>query len=110
MTIQDLIHQNLDILLKKQSEKPEGLHMKQAIKIGAYVAAGVLRSRYKEEKKILPEEIEGVYGIVGNFYADSFKSFSQEDFDNLKTNSLGLLQMPTFDDDLNSFINSIVEA
>lgn len=109
MTIKDLIHQNLDILLKKQSEKSEGLNMSQAIKIGAYVAAGVLRSRHKEEKKILPEEIDGVYNIIGNFFLTNFPSFKQTDFENLKKDSLELLQKPSFDKDLDEFVQSIIE-
>lgn len=110
MNIQDLINQNLDILIKKQSEKPESLTMQKAIEIGAYVAAGVLRSRHKEKGEVLPEEIEGVYGIVGDFYNKSFDTFTQEHFGELKKNSLDLMQKPTFDQDLDSFIESIMES
>lgn len=109
MNIKDLIYQNLDILLKKQSEKPDGLNMQLAIEIGAYVAAGVLRSRYKQEKSILPEEIEGVYKIVGSFFAENFKSFSKEDYEGLKENSLEMMQDPSFDQNLDVFIKSIIE-
>lgn len=110
MNIKDLLYQNLDILLKKQSEQPTPLTMQKAIEIGAYVAAGVLRSRHKHKKSILAEEIDGVYKIVGSFYAESFPSFSKENFDMLKTTSLELLQKPTFDQDLEVFIQSILEA
>jgi len=110
MTIQDLIYQNLDILITKQSEKPEGLTLQKSIDIGAYVAAGVLRSRHKDKGEVLPEEIEGVYGIVGEFYKKSFDSFTQENFDLLKKTSLEMMQKPTFDQDLDSFIESIMET
>lgn len=110
MNIKDLIYQNLDILLKKQSKVPGSLTMERAIEIGAYVAAGVLRSRHKDQKTILPEEIDGVYKIVGSFYAESFKSFSQDNFDLLKSTSLELMQKPSFDQDLNMFVQSILES
>jgi|SRR5690554_2138307 len=110
MNIQDLIIQNLDILIMKQSEKPEALTMQKAIEIGAYVAAGVLRSRHKATGEVLPEEIEGVYGIVGNFYNKSFDTFTQEHFDELKKSSLDMMQKSTFDQDLDAFIQSIMEA
>lgn len=108
MSIKNLIYQNLDILFRKQSDKPEGLNMQSAIEIGAYVAAGVLRSRYKQEKTILAEEIDGVYKIVGGFFTENFNSFSQADFDDLKESSLGLLQDPAFDNNLDTFIQTIV--
>lgn len=110
MTIQNLIYQNLDILIKKQSEKTEGLTLQKAIEIGAYVAAGVLRSRHKDKGEVLPEEIEGVYGIVGKFFQESFDTFTQENFDLLKKTSLDLMQKPTFDQDLDTFIESIMES
>ena len=109
MTIQDLIYQNLDILLKNQAQKEEGLNMERALKIGAYVAAGVLRSRHKEQKEILTIEIEGVYGIVRDFYQEHFESFNNKDYENLKDTSLNLLRNPNFDQELESFIQSIVE-
>lgn len=110
MNIKTLIYQNLDILFKKQAAKPEGLNMQSAIEIGAYVAAGVLRSRYKQEKTILPEEIDGVYKIVGGFFVENFNSFSQADFDGLKESSLAMMQDPGFDNNLDVFIQSIVGA
>jgi len=110
MTIEKLIYQNLDILITKQSEKPEVLTLQKSIEIGAYVAAGVLRSRHKDQGKVLPEEIEGVYGIVGKFYSKSFATFTQENFDLLKKSSLELMQNPTFDKDLDVFIESIMET
>lgn len=108
MNIKDLINQNLDILIRKQSESSEALTIQKAIEIGAYVAAGVLRSRHKAEGKVLPEEIEGVYGIVGVFYNRNFDAFTEENFNELKNYSLGLMQKPTFDQDLDSFIESIM--
>lgn len=110
MTIQDLINQNLDILIMKQSEKSEALTMQKAIEIGAYVAAGVLRSRHKAIGEVLPEEIEGVYGIVDDFYNKSFDTFTQTHFDELKKTSLELMQKPTFDQDLDMFVQSIMES
>lgn len=110
MTIKDLIYQNLDILFTKQSDKSKGLSLQKAIEIGAYVAAGVLRSRQKDKGEVLPEEIEGVYGIVGEFYYKSFDSFTQNQFDELKKTSLELMRNPTFDQDLDAFIASIMES
>src|SRR5690625_3969188 len=110
MNIEKLIYQNLDILIPKQSEKPEGLTLQKQIKIGARLAAGVLRYRHIDQGKVLPEEIEGDYTIVGKFYSKSFDTFTQENFDLLKKSSLEMMQKPTFDQDLDVFIESIMET
>ncbi|MBW3518548.1 hypothetical protein [Flavobacterium sp. NKUCC04_CG] len=109
MHIQDLIIQNLDGLIKAQSNKAE-LQIENLIAIGAYVAAGVLRGRYQVVKEVKEEEINGVFGIVGNFYAENFGGgFTQEDFITLKTRAMELLQQPTFDSDLNEFVAEILK-
>lgn len=109
MHIQDLIIQNLDGLIKAQSNKSE-LQIENLIDIGAYVGAGVLRGRYQVAKEVKEEEIHGVFGVIGNFYAENFAgSFTQDDFIALKTKAMELLQQPTFDADLNEFVSEIIK-
>lgn len=109
MHIQDVIIQNLDGLIKAQSSKSE-LKIEDLVAIGAYVGAGVLRGRYQVVKEVKEEEIQGVFGIIGNFYRDSFgDAFDQEDFVALKSKAMELLQQPTFDSDLLEFVAEITK-
>ncbi|WP_430612879.1 hypothetical protein [Flavobacterium sp. JP2137] len=109
MHIQDLIIQNLDGLIKAKSQKAE-LQIDDLIAIGAHVGAGVLRGRYQVVKEVKEEEIAGVFGIIGNFYAESFgDAFRQDAFIALRSMAMELLQQPTFDSDLNEFVSDIIK-
>lgn len=108
MHIQDLIHQNIDALLTAQSNK-EDLTLAHIIEIGAYVAAGALRGRFAAEKEVSQEEINGVFGIIGDFYNEHFgEDFTESDFQAMTTQALQLLQRTTFDADLESYVDSIL--
>ncbi len=106
--IQSVILNDLDTLLKAKSQH-NGLNIDDVIEIGAYVGASVLRSRFSATKEIKDNEINGVFGVIGNFYVQSFKgNFSQIEFDTLLKRSLELLQTPTFDQDSITFFNTIL--
>ncbi len=108
MHIQDLIHQNIDALLTAQSNK-ENLTIAHIIEIGAYVAAGALRGRFAAEKEVSQEEINGVFGVIGDFYKDHFdEAFTEDDFKEMTDQALQLLQRTTFDADLESYVQAIL--
>lgn len=107
--IQTVILKDLDTLLKAKSQH-NGLNIDDIIEIGAYVGASVLRSRFSTTKEIKDNDIHGVYGVIGNFYVQSFKeNFGQIQFDTLLKRSLELLKEPTFDQDSISFFNTILK-
>lgn len=107
MDIQTLIHQNMDELLYLANEK-EILNTDLVVKIGAYVAAGVLRGRFADQKNVTTEEINGVFGIIGNFCKTAFgRSYTKVHFKKMTTLALELMQETTFDSDVEDFIASL---
>lgn len=107
MEIQQLIIQLLDYLLLKKSEvKP--LNIETLIEIGSYVGGGVLRGRFSLVKEVSQEEINGVFGVIGNFFKEHFpEDFTDKEFVIMRDKALELIQETTFDSDLKSFmINS----
>lgn len=107
MEIQQLIIQLLDYLLLKKSEvKP--LNIETLIEIGSYVGGGVLRGRFSLVKEVSQEEINGVFGVIGNFFKEHFpEDFTEKEFVIMRDKALELIQETTFDSDLKSFmINS----
>ena len=108
MDIQDLILKDLDTLLKAKSQY-NGLNIDDIIEIGAYIGASVLRQRYKMTKEVNQDEINHVFGIIGNFYFQSFQNnFTKNEFDIMLIRSLDLLKQSTFDQDSLSFFNQIL--
>ncbi len=110
MDIQTLIQKNLDQLLYL-ADKKQVLDNAMVVKIGAFVAAAVLRGRFAEQKEVTQQEINGVFGIIGDFFRTSFggRSFSKVHFNKMTSLSLELIQETTFDQDLQEFIGSLQE-
>lgn len=107
MDIQSLIHRNLDELMYLADQK-QILNTNLVVEIGAYVGAAVLRGRYADKKEVTQEEINGVFGIVGDFCKMSFgRSYTKVHFKKMCKLALELLQKPTFDSDVEAFISSI---
>lgn len=106
MHIEQLIIQRLDYLLtKKGATSP--LTLDSLIEIGAYVAAGVLRGRFSVTKEVSQEEINGVFGVVGDFFKSHFpEDFTEKTFIAMRNKALALIQETTFDSDLELFMNS----
>ncbi|MHC5202614.1 hypothetical protein [Myroides sp. LJL119] len=108
MDIQKLIHQNLDELLYF-ADKKQVLDTHMVVRIGAFVGAAVLRGRYAQTKNVTQEEINGVFGIIGDFFRLSFggRSFSKVHFKKMTTLALELIQQTSFDQDLEDFMASL---
>ncbi|WP_286388000.1 hypothetical protein [Myroides marinus] len=108
MDIKTLIHHNLDELFYL-ADKKEILDTELVVKIGAYVGAAVLRGRYADQKEVTMEEVNGVFGVIGDFCRDSFggRSFSKVHFNKMTKLALELVQETTFDSDVEEFIASL---
>lgn len=105
--IKTLIHHNLDELLYLADQKG-ALNTDLVVKIGAFVSAAVLRGRYADKKAVTEEEINGVFGIVGDFCKMSFgRSYTKVHFKKMTTLALELIQKPTFDTDVEVFIQDL---
>ncbi|MGG5578366.1 hypothetical protein ACPDHL_13620 [Myroides sp. C15-4] len=109
MDIKTLIHHNLDELLYL-ADKKGVLNTDLVVKIGAFVGAAVLRGRYADKKEVTEAEINGVFGIVGDFCKMSFgRSYTKVHFKKMTTLALTLIQEPTFDTDVEVFIRELQE-
>ena len=107
MDIKALIHHNLDELLYL-ADKKGVLNTDLVVKIGAFVGAAVLRGRFADKKEVTEEEINGVFGIVGDFCKMSFgRSYTKVHFKKMTTMALELIQEPTFDTDVEVFIKDL---
>ncbi|MDM1045824.1 hypothetical protein HX004_08020 [Myroides sp. 1354] len=107
MDIKTLIHHNLDELLYL-ADKKGVLNTDMVVKIGAFVGAAVLRGRYADKKEVTEVEINGVFGIVGDFCKQSFgRSYTKVHFKKMTTMALELIQEPTFDTDVEVFIQDL---
>ncbi|WP_060873274.1 hypothetical protein [Myroides odoratus] len=107
MDIKALIHHNLDELLYL-ADKKGVLNTDLVVKIGAFVGAAVLRGRFADKKEVTEAEINGVFGIVGDFCKMSFgRSYTKVHFKKMTTMALELIQEPTFDTDVEVFIKDL---
>lgn len=97
----------MDELLYLATEK-DILDTELVVKIGAYVGAGVLRGRYASEKNVTQEEINGVFGTIGDFCKIAFgRSYTKVHFKKTIDLALALVQETTFDSDLEDFVYSL---
>ena len=107
MDIKTLVHHNLDELLYL-ADKKGILNTDLVVKIGAFVGAAVLRGRYADKKEVTQEEINGVFGIIGDFCKLSFgRSYTKVHFKKMTSLALTLIQEPTFDQDVELFIKDL---
>jgi len=107
MDIKALIHHNLDELLYL-ADKKGVLNTDLVVKIGAFVGVAVLRGRFADKKEVTEAEINGVFGIVGDFCKMSFgRSYTKVHFKKMTTMALELIQEPTFDTDVEVFIQDL---
>ena len=108
--IETLLPHDLETFLYLKSKGNKTLTITDALTIGAYVAANYLRMIYMKNKTVTPEEINGVFGLVSNFYNLYFENQLQEsDFLQMSKQSLELMQDTEFDQKSKAFFQNIVE-
>ncbi len=107
MDIKIVIQQHLDELFYIADQKGK-LNTNLVVEIGAYIGAGVLRGRFATNKEVTQEEINGVFGVIGDFCKQSFgRSYTKVHFKKTTVLALNLLQKTSFDDDLQTFLLEI---
>lgn len=106
--IEDLIAIDLQTFLSLKT-KNDTISIEDALDIAAYVSANFMRLIFTKNKKIEKNEINGVFGIVSNFYNTYFEGqISKKDFENMSKKSLQLLQNTAFDEMSKTFFQQII--
>lgn len=78
-----------------------------ATEIAAYVAAKYLRIIYAKNKEIKPEELNGVFGIVSNYYHEIFgDQLNENDYKSITDLALNLLKDTGFDANCERFFRT----
>lgn len=107
--IEELIPLDLTTFLELKS-KNAGINSEAAIEIGAYVAANFMRIIYTKNKTITKEEINGVFGIVSNFYHEFFEGqLLKEDYVTMSEKAMKLLNDTGFDENSKRFFQQIID-
>lgn len=107
--IENLIQKDLDTLLYHKSLKGE-ISVNIAIEIAAYVAAKFLRIIFAKNKEILPQELNGIFGIISNIYKVIFNDqLELSDYQKISTMALYFLKDADFDSNCKNFFNNIIQ-
>ena len=106
--IEDLIALDLQTFLNLKT-KNETISINDALEIASYVSANFMRVIYSKNKSIEKHEINGVFGIVTNFYNSYFEGqITEDEFQEMAKKSLQLLQNTAFDEMSKTFFNNII--
>lgn len=100
MTVQELIHQQMDHFMGILIAKNQLSHEK-VIEVSSNIGAYLIRTRHLQNKAISNQEIEVVLQNVVDFLNSSFENqFNAEDFLLIKETTLALLKNPNFDQEI----------
>ena len=103
MTIQELIHQQMDHFMGKLISNNQLSHEK-VIEVSSHTGAYLIRSRHIQNKGVSETEIELVLQSIFHFINTNFENqFSPEDFVLIKSTTLQLLKNPGFDQDIQDY-------
>lgn len=106
--IEDLIALDLQTFLNLKT-KDNYISIDDAIEIAAYISANFMRIIYTKNKSIEKHEINGIFGIISNYYNSFFDGqITDEDFQEITKKSTQLLQNTSFDEMSRSFFNKII--
>ena len=106
--IEDLIALDLQTFLNLNA-KNNNISIDDALEIAAYVSANFMRIIYAKNKSIEKHEINGIFGIVSNFYNSFFDGqITEEEFKDMANKSTQLLQNTSFDEMSKAFFNKII--
>lgn len=105
INIEKLIYDDLGYLLKKKSKNGE-LTISIVIEVASYVAAKYLRIIYSKNKEVKPDELNGIFGIISNFYKASFDDhLHADDYKKISSLALNLLTDTNFDNNCKNFFS-----
>jgi len=105
--IEDLIEIDLDTFLK-QKAKNGSIALDDALEIAAYVSANFMRVIYTKNKNIEKHEINGIFGIVSDFYNNYFEGqITKDEYYEMSQKAIKLLQNNDFDEMSKAFFNDL---
>lgn len=107
--IEHLIVTDLEKLLS-QKHSTKNIKLDTAIETAAYVAAKYLRIIFANNKEIKTEELNGIFGIISNFYNEIFQNqLNTNDYQAISTTALQLLKDVDFDTNCEKFFKNIMQ-
>lgn len=105
MTIQQMIHQQMNHFIEKLIEKNQ-LTIENVIDVAAHTGAYLIRTRHQQNNGISNPEIEGVLQTLTDFLNTSFENqITNEELLMVKNNTLELLKSASFDQDIQSYFS-----
>lgn len=108
-TIEKRLPEDLALFLHLKAQTQDTVTIEDALTIGAQVAARYLRLIFNQNKEVTPEELNGVFGLVSNYYAEIFEGqLQQEDYLNMSAQSKALLESTDFDAQSQAFFDDLV--
>lgn len=103
MTIQELINNQMDHFIGKMISKKQ-ISVDEVLEVSSHTCAYLIRNRHINNQGISEEEINGVMESIADYLNHNFKNqFLEEDFVELRNNTLELLKKPTFDQDIQEY-------
>ena len=103
MTIQELIHQQMDHFVGKLMSQNQLSHEK-VLEVATHVGAYLIRTRHTQNKSISNQEIELVLQSISDFLNSNFKNqFTTEEFISIKENTVKLLRKAGFDQEIQEY-------
>ncbi len=106
--IEEVLSEDLTTFLQLK-EKDGHINSADALEIGAYVAANYLRMIYTRNKSVTEAELNGVFGLISNFYNVYFENqLTHYDYEQLSKKALELLRDTDFDKNSRAFFQDIV--
>lgn len=107
--IEDLITLDLQTFINLKM-KNDTISIDDVLEISAYVAANFMRIIFTRNKQIEDQEINGIFGIISNFFNSYFEGqISETDFKIMTEKSSQLLQNTNFDEMSKAFFNQIID-
>lgn len=108
--IEDLITLDLQTFIQLKMEN-DTISIDDVLEISAYVSANFMRIIYTKNKKIESAEVNGIFGIVSNFFNTYFEGqITEEEFKNMTIKSSQLLQNTDFDEMSKAFFSKITNS
>lgn len=99
-----MIYSQMDHFIGKSTDQDGQILYDKVIEIACWTGAYVIRQRHIQTKNVPQDEIQLVLGTIGNFCKENFgDDFTREDFEQVSTKTLELLQSPGFDTDARDF-------
>jgi hypothetical protein len=106
--LQFTIQMELHGLISLINQKKADVYKEDYIELGAFVGANFIKTAHKQEGQITKRELDAVYGNINDFFMESFKGqVTPEDLKNMMHKSLGILQHPNSDNQIQQYFQSI---